>query len=351
MRALLLESPGRVVFHQHRPAPTDAPTDDSILVRVAACGVCGSDLPRGFDSGGAYRYPLVLGHEFSGVVEEDGSGFSRGERVAVFPLIPKPGEKAYLTGDYAQTTNYDYFGSRRDGGMQELLRVPAQNLFRLPEAVKLLHAACTEPAAVALHGVRKLHLQAGDVALVIGAGPIGNLTAQWLRLLGASRVLVSDIDPAKLELAATMGFEPVDARAHDPVKRVLELTAGEGAARVVEACGLPATFLQAIQCAATFGEIVFMGNLHGEFRIGSRDFSRILRRELTIHGTWNSKVVPRDDDDWSTVLRHMDRELQIAPLITHTPTLEEGPEVFTRLREGRGNHHKVIFRVTPELCS
>lgn len=349
MRALVLEAPGKFVFQGGRPAPTENPGPDSVLVRVAACGICGSDLPRGFDPGGAYHYPLVLGHEFSGVVEEDGPGVKCGDRVAVFPLIPHPGQKAYLTGDYAQTTNYDYFGSRRDGGMQELLRVPVGNLFKLPESVKLLHAACTEPAAVALHGVRKFRIQPGDVAAVIGAGPIGNLTAQWLRIQGAARVLVVDVDPRKLQLAAAMGFETVDSRDDDPVKQIRDRTGGEGAARVVEACGLPTTFLQAIQCTATFGEVVFMGNIHGEFHIGEKDFSNILRRELTIYGTWNSKVVPAGTDDWSTVLQHMDRGLQIAPLLTDLPALEEGPEIFASIRERRAYHNKVVFRVSPQL--
>ncbi len=350
MQALVLEAPGQLTFQPERPSSGECPAADSVLVRVAACGVCGSDLPRAFDEGGAYHYPLVLGHEFSAVVEEDGHGVKRGDRVAVFPLLPKPGQSAYDTGDFAQTTNYDYYGSRRDGGMQEFLQVPVRNLFALPDHVKLLHAACTEPAAVALHGVRKLHIASGDTAVVIGAGPIGNMTAQWLRIGGCRRVLVVDVDARKLQLAADMGFEPIDASLGDPVGQVFERTDGKGAERVVEACGMPSTFAQAIACAAVFGEVVFMGNLHGEFRLAEKAFSSILRRELTLHGTWNSKVVPRGTDDWSTVLKFMDKELQIAPLITDTPTLADGAAIFNSIRQRLAYHNKVIFRVSPELC-
>jgi L-iditol 2-dehydrogenase/galactitol-1-phosphate 5-dehydrogenase len=350
MKSLVLESPGQFVFHPDRSVPTEDPGAESVLVRVAACGICGSDIPRGFDPGGAYHYPLVLGHEFSAVVEEDGPGVKRGARVAVFPLIPKPGQAGFDTGDFAQTTNYDYFGSRRDGGMQEFLRVPTSNLFPIPDSVKLLHAACTEPAAVALHGVRKLRISTGDTGLVIGAGPIGNIAAQWLRIHGCARVIVADVDPRKLELASSMGFETISSANGDPVQRLFDLTGGIGAQRVIEACGLPVTFAQSISCAATFGEVVFMGNLHGEFRLGEKAFSSILRRELTLHGTWNSKVVPRGTDDWSTVLKYMDRELQIAPLITDSPALEEGPAIFSSIRERKAYHNKVIFRVSPDLC-
>jgi L-iditol 2-dehydrogenase/galactitol-1-phosphate 5-dehydrogenase len=263
-------------------------------------------------------------------------------------LIPKPGQPGFDTGDFAQTTNYDYYGSRRDGGMQEVLRVPAANLFRVPDGVKLLHAACTEPAAVALHGVRKLHISAGDTALVIGAGPIGNMTAQWLRIHGCARVLVADVDARKLALAASTGFETIDSGAGDPVAQLRDRTGGLGAQRVVEACGLPATFAQAIAAAATFGEVVFMGNLHGEFRLGEKEFSSILRRELTLHGTWNSKVVPPGTDDWSTVLKYMDRELHIAPLITDTPSLADGPAIFSSIRERKAYQNKVIFNLSPK---
>jgi len=350
MQSLILEAPGQFTFQPDGLPPVERPSEDSVLVRVAACGICGSDLPRAFDPGGAYHYPLVLGHEFSAVVQEEGFGVKPGDRVTVFPLLPKPGQSEYDTGDFAQTTNYDYYGSRRNGGMQQFLQVPVRNLFPIPDHVKLLHAACTEPAAVALHGVRKLRIAAGDTAVVIGAGPIGNMTAQWLRIGGCRRVFVVDVDARKLKIAANMGFEPINASAGDPVQQLFDLTDGKGAQRVVEACGMPSTFAQAIACAAVFGEVVFMGNIHGEFRLGEKAFSSILRRELTLHGTWNSKIVPRGTDDWSTVLKYMDRELQIAPLITDTPTLAEGASIFSSIRERRRYHNKVIFRVSPELC-
>jgi L-iditol 2-dehydrogenase len=354
MRALVLESNGQLLYHPDRPVPP-APTvglgvESCVLVRVAACGVCGSDIPRAFE-GGAYHYPLVLGHEFSGVVASDGLTRKTGDRVAIFPLIPRPGEKPFDTGDYAQTKNYDYYGSRRDGGMGEFVVVPERNLLPVPAHVPLLHAACTEPAAVALHGVRKMRVQAGDDAAVFGAGPIGNLVAQWLKLSGCARVFIVDVDERKLAIAAAFGAIPINPKTGpDAVTQILAATGGEGVQRVVEAVGLPQTFLQATQVAAAFGEVVFMGNIHGEFRIGEKDFSNILRRELTIYGTWNSKVVPLGTDDWSNVLKFMDRGLQIAPMISDTPTLAEGPAILASIHARKAWHHKVIFRVNPDIC-
>ncbi len=345
MKALVLEENGKLKV-KHDWSIADAPTEDSVLVKIEACGVCGSDIPRGFQNG-AYHYPLVMGHEFSGVVAEnrEGSSFREGDRVAVFPLIPtNTSEKAYQTGDYAQLREYDYFGSRRDGAFSEFLKVPEANLFHIPEHVNILHASMTEPAAVALHGVRRMHISAGDTGAVIGGGPIGNMTAQWLRIHGCKEVFVIDIDDRKLDIASKMGFKTINSTTTDPVEHILEATRNEGVPRVVEACGLPITFLQAIKIASRAGEIVFMGNIHGEFKINEKDFSSLLRRELTIYGTWNSKVTPKGDDDWSTVLKYMDRELQVAPLISDVVSLDNGPDIFQSILEKKNFHNKVIIK-------
>lgn len=346
MRALVLQADKDLIYTENHPIP-DAPDDrPAALIRVAACGICGSDILRGF-GGKAYFYPLVMGHEFSGIVEEPvpGGRFQRGDRVAVFPLIPKNLETdpANQTGNHAQSREYDYYGSRRDGAFAEYLRIPEWNLFPVPDTVDLLHAAMTEPAAVALHGVRKMRVQAGTDAVVFGAGPIGNMTAQWLRIHGCARVFIVDVEPRKLALATEMGFVAVNAREVEPVAAILDATCGAGVQYSVEACGLPLTFLQTLQVTGMFGEVVFMGNIAGEFRIGEKDFSNILRRELTIHGTWNSKVTPMGIDDWSTVLKHLDRELVVAPLITDKLPLSEGPAIFADLVERKNYHNKVIF--------
>ena len=202
MKSLVLENNQNLVLHTDADIPK-AIAENSILVKVAACGICGSDIKRGFGNG-AYHYPLVMGHEFSAFVAEDAidGTYKRGDRVAVFPLVPTNiNEPAYQTGDYAQLKEYNYFGSRCDGAFAEYLSVPIKNLFRVPEHVDMVHASMTEPAAVALHGVRKMHITAGDFGVVIGAGPIGNMTAQWLKIHGCKDVAVIDIDEKKLKIA------------------------------------------------------------------------------------------------------------------------------------------------------
>lgn len=345
MKALILEANGVLKVKDGQSVPS-ALSKDSRLIQIVACGICGSDITRGFKNG-AYHYPLVMGHEFSGVVAEGspGSIFKKGDRVVGFPLVPtNKNEKAYQTGDYAQLSEYNYFGSRCDGAFEEFLWVPESNLFHIPDHVNILHASMTEPAAVALHAVRRLSINTGDTAVVIGGGPIGNMTAQWLRISGCREVFIVDIDEQKLDIAKKMGFRTVNSIENDPVCFILEATNGEGVPKVVEACGLPITFLQAIQMASRAGEIVFMGNIHGEFKIGEKDFSNVLRKELSIYGTWNSKVVPRGDDDWSTVLNYMDKELHVGPLISDIVYIDEAPSIFQSILEKKKFHNKVIVR-------
>lgn len=346
MKALVLEKNGVLTIDNDRPIP-ESVKEDSILVKVEACGICGSDIPRAFQNG-AYHYPLIMGHEFSATIAENVSDsiFRKGDRVAVFPLVPKDrNEKAYQTGDYAQLREYNYFGSRCDGAFAEYLRVPESNLFPIPDHVNILHAAMTEPAAVALHGVRKMNIRAGDTAVVIGGGPIGNMTAQWLRIHGCKDVFIVDINSHKLSIAAEMGFIAVNAKKDNPVTYLMDVTNGEGVPRVVEACGLPITFLQAIQMAGRASEVVFMGNIHGEFKLGEKDFSSLLRREISIYGTWNSKIVPKGEDDWSTVLKYMDKELEVEPLISDVIGLGEAPAIFDSILHQKKFHNKVL--VTP----
>jgi L-iditol 2-dehydrogenase/galactitol-1-phosphate 5-dehydrogenase len=346
MKALALVQNG-VLRVEERPMPQPIGST-SVLVRVAAVGVCGSDLPRAFESG-AYHYPLVLGHEISGVVERsfDGSAFSPGDRVVVFPLLPDPAEPINQIGEFAVGRTYDYFGSRRDGGFQEYLEVPEFNLVRVPEGVDIEIAALTEPCAVSYHAVDRVPISVGMSAAVIGGGPIGIMTAQWLERRGCSPVIVSEPDERKRAIANDAGFRVIDPMAIDPVAEIASITDG-GADVVIEACGLPATFLQAIAAAGLFGRVVFLGNINGELVLTKSDVSSILRRELTIHGTWNSKVVPRGRDEWTRVLAAIGGGLDLEPLVSHRVSLEEAVEFLPRMHRRDIWFNRVVVRVSGE---
>ncbi|UCB46184.1 MAG: galactitol-1-phosphate 5-dehydrogenase [Spirochaetota bacterium] len=344
MKALVLEK-NATLKYRDVPVPVNL-SDDSYLIRVVAAGVCGSDIQRGFENG-AYHYPLIMGHEFSGVIEEviDGGKYKKGQRVVVFPIIWCGECRACQIGAYAQCKDYNYFGSRCDGGFSEYVWVPEPNLIPIPNHVDIIHAAMTEPSAVALHAVRKLTVSGGESAIVYGGGPIGNMGAQWLGINGCEKIVVVEIDESKRSIAAESGFITINPEEHDPVGTLMEITNGEGADYAVEACGLALTYRQAIHSVRPLGKVVLLGYPHGDLTLDTGDISTILRREITIYGTWNSSIVPREKDDWGTVLKHMEKELQIEPLISHTPKLEDGPAIFSRMVNKQGQFNKVIFRI------
>ncbi len=346
MKAVVLDAPG-VLRHGEVPDPQPF-GERPVLVRVGAVGVCGSDLLR-VGHGTAYHYPLVLGHEFSAVVERApaGSRFTAGDRVAVFPLLPNPDDPLTEIGEPALGSGYDYFGSRRDGALQELLWVPERNLVPVPATMPLLHAAMVEPAAVALHAVRKLAVPAAGSALVIGAGPIGALAAQWLRVLGWSRVLVADVDPRKRALLADLGFETIDASA-GTVEQVLARTE-RGVDAAVEASGLPATLLETLEATAPRGQVLILGDLKSDVTIPRALISSLIRRELTVYGTWNSTVAPAGHSEWDMVVDAVATgRIAVEPLISHAAPLAAAPDLFADLLARRQWSNKVLFAVAPE---
>ena len=325
---------------------------DSVLVRIGAVGVCGSDVLR-YGIGKGYGFPLVLGHEMSGTVAEDSPSGSlkAGDRVAIFPCIPDPADPMTEIGQFTLAESYDYFGSRRDGGLEEYLRVPERNLIPLSPGTSLIAGAMVEPAAVALHAVRKAEIPANASALVIGAGPIGLLAAQWLRILGVVRVLVSDVDERKRAVAESLGFETLDATIAPSDELALEATAGRGVDIAVEASGLAVTFIQAIRSAAHRGQVILLGDLSNDVPLAKELVSRILRRELVLRGTWNAVITPRVTNDWEMVVACLGRTLVVDDLVSHVESIDDAPAVFARLADRAGWSNKTIFAVSDDAAA
>lgn len=323
---------------------TPVPGPGEVLVRVKSCGICGSDVPRVF-SKGTYHFPTVCGHEFAGTVAS-ASDLALGTPVTVFPLLWCGKCTECERGAYARCEDYGYLGSRSDGGFAEYVVAPRRNLLALPEGVSLEEGAMTEPAAVALHAIKRANLQAGESVAVLGAGPIGLMVAQWARAMGAARVIVCDIAPASLALARELGFSlTVDSKACDPVKRIAELTGGRGADVTVEAAGVPATFTAAVGAAAAAGRVVMLGNPSGDVTLPAKLISQIMRRELALLGTWNSSYSASGlPDDWRTVLAAVAAgTIKLKPLISHRFPLDQTLAGMTVMRSRNEFVAKVLI--------
>ena len=337
MKALVLEENGKLVWREHELRVVEG----WYRMRIAAAGICGSDLGRGFKSG-AYHYPLVMGHEFSAVVEEapKGGKYAPGTLAAVYPLLPCGKCAACAKGWIQLCEHYDYFGSRRDGAFAEELYVPESHILPVPDGVTAEEAAMTEPAAVACHGTHGFDMAKGAKALVIGGGPIGLIAAQWLRIRGAGEVTVADIDPAKLEFAAKFGFGVVDTGgAISGVAAGTRDTCPCQYDIVVEACGLGVTRDMAVACCARKGVVSFIGNPADDWTFAKPLFSSVLRKELTMRGNWNS--VP--DPDWREVLAHAGKDLNLKDLVTARVPMAEGAAAFKCILNREGFHCKTLL--------
>src|SRR5271154_2084313 len=213
MKALLLSEYNKLDVTTDMDRPVPAPGE--MLIRIAACGICGSDV-HGYDGTSGRRIPpLVMGHEAAGTVAEVGDGvrqFNAGDRVT-FDSTVYCGECEYCRSgdvnlcDSRQVVGVSCGDYRRHGAFAEYVVVPERIVYRLPDELGFAEAAMLEAVSVGLHAVRVAELNGGETALVIGAGMIGLLTLQAARAAGCSRVFVADLDPTRLELAREMGAD------------------------------------------------------------------------------------------------------------------------------------------------
>ena len=208
MKALVLN--GANDFELRNDYPEPVLKKDWVIVKVAYAGICGSDMPRFFETG-SYHSPMVLGHEFSGIIAKVNadSNYKQGDPVAVLPIIPcNECENCQTFNQPFHCENYQFLGSRNDGGFGEYVAVPEKNLFPLKSKEMLLNGALIEPALVGLHTVRRSGFSGKGKTIVFGCGPIGLLIAAWLRYFGSEPVLV-DVRDYSLNIAKQMGFEKV----------------------------------------------------------------------------------------------------------------------------------------------
>jgi L-iditol 2-dehydrogenase len=255
--------------------------------------------------------------------------------------------------------DYDYLGSRSDGAFAEYVCASVWNVLPVPDNVSFEEAAMTEPAAVALHALGLSNMKTGDTVLIFGAGPIGLLTGLWAGQVGAGRVLIADIDDARLAFAREQGFkhafncsENGDCTKRAPRKRgetglspfsqILSLIP-HGADVVIEGSGASAAFEQAMHGARPCGTVVLLGNPAGEMHLSQKGYWHILRKELTLKGAWNSVYRGSPKDEWQSVLEAMaSGRLTVRPLITHRVPLSRLPDTLLMMRDRREFFSKVL---------
>ncbi|MGZ0716753.1 2,3-butanediol dehydrogenase [Pseudomonas palleroniana] len=329
------------------------PGTGEVELRVAYCGICGSDLheyqdgPHSIPQAEPHplsgcRAPLTLGHEFCGVVSALGTDvvdLKVGDRVAVEPEY-RCGECRYCReGRYNLCCSMGFIGLMGDGGFAERARVPAYMLHRLPQTVSLRQAAVLEPAAVALHALRRSSLAPGQRCVVFGLGPIGLLLVMLARVRGVHDITAVDLSPQRLALAIEFGATKVlDARDGDVATR---LQAGDAMDCAFEAAGSQASLNAALASLRKGGELVLV-SLMGEVRLDAFD---LVNRELRLVGSVGYRDVYPE-----LIALIADGHLDLARAVTRSVSLEQAVEHgFDALLQDK-SQVKILVNPNPDLA-
>jgi L-iditol 2-dehydrogenase len=340
MKALLLSH-----YNQLEMADVPAPTPGlgEVLVRVAACGICGSDV-HGYDGSSGRRIPpIVMGHEAAGTIAAlggDVTNLAKNERVTFDSTISCGACEFCKRGELNLCNHREVIGVscgdyRRAGAFAEYIVVPSRIVYRLPPNISFPEAALLEAVAVAVHAVSLAESVPKRTALVIGAGTIGLLCLQALRVAGCSRIFVADIDPSRLGLAKELGATTVLSPELEFAKQVGHLTGGEGVDLVVEAVGRNETVGTAIDAVRKGGTVILVGNIAPEVTL---PLQKVVTRQIRLQGSCASAgEYPRAIELMAS------GAINVKPLITAIAALEEGPEWFKRLHAREPGLTKVVL--------
>jgi L-iditol 2-dehydrogenase len=324
--------------------PEPEPGPGEVLIRVAACGICGSDV-HGYDGTSGRRIPpIVMGHEAAGIVAATGagvSGFKTGDRVT-FDSTVYCGECAFCKrGEVNLCDRREVIGVscgdyRRHGAFAEYIAIPERILYNLPEAMSFPEAAMLEAVSVALHAVHVTGDVKGHTALVIGAGMIGLLTMQAARAAGAARVMIADIDTTRLNLARSLGVdEALNLSGAELTQEILRQTGGFGADVVLEAVGRNETIATAIDCVRKGGTVTLIGNITPKVEL---PLQKVVSRQIRLQGSAASAGEYPEAIDLVA-----SGKIKVKPLITAVAPLEDGPQWFKRLYDHEPNLMKIVL--------
>ena len=334
MKAQVLHEIGKI---QYEEVTTPKPEPNEVLVKVHAAGICGSDVPRAYETG-AHCHPIIIGHEFSGEVVEADDGW-KGKRVGIFPLIPCGKCRPCQDKKYEMCRHYSYLGSRRNGGFAEYVVVPKWNLIKLTENVSYEQAAMLEPMAVAAHAMRQtldLKSASRDISIAVcGLGTIGLLLTMFLKNEGFNNLLLLGNKKSQQDAISVLGVEPecfYNVKSENPKEWVMSKTDDAGVDVFFECVGKSDTAQWAIDMAAPAGTVMLVGNPHSDMSLDKQVYWKILRNQLIIKGTWNSSFTNEKDDDWHYVIGLLESG-KIAPekFITHRfdlANLQNGLEIM-----------------------
>ncbi|MCE5348149.1 MAG: galactitol-1-phosphate 5-dehydrogenase [Bacteroidales bacterium] len=341
MKALVLEDYNKLVY---KDVPDPVILANEVLVKVKACGICGSDV-HGFDGSTGRRIPpMIMGHEASGLIAETGKdvkAWKKGDRVTFDSTVYTLDDWYTLEGMYNLSDNREVLGVspgtyKRDGAFAEYIAIPQHILYKIPENVSFEQAAMVEAVAVALHSINISGIKPGDKCVLVGVGMIGTFILKLLNISGASSIIAIDISPKHLELAEKSGashsFLSTDEKLNE---KILTLTKNRGADIAFEAVGKSTSVNIAIDAIRKGGKAVLVGNISPEI-----DFplQKVVTRELKVLGSCAIR------GEYDVVLNLLETgKIKVDDQISVVAPLSEGDVWFNKLYRKEGELNKVIL--------
>ncbi|MHC4642888.1 MAG: zinc-dependent alcohol dehydrogenase [Planctomycetota bacterium] len=341
MKALVYTKP---YCFEYADFPEPKVGDNDVLIRVRACGICGSDVHGSTGKTGRRIPPLIMGHEAAGIVEDIGENvknFEKGERVCFDSTVYCNQCEPCRAGFYNRCEHRQVLGVstpdfKRHGALAEYVAVPQWIVSKIPDNLSFTHAALLEPVSIGVHAANRAPLSADDTVLVIGAGTIGLFILQAARLKGARKIFIADINEFRLDVAKKLGAdEIINPEKSDLKETVLKKMENKGVNVSFEAVGYASTFQDAVSVTKMGGHLVAIGNLE---KMVEFDLQQFIASELTFTGSYASSGEFRD-----CIELVASGKINVEPLISDVLPLEEGPQAFERLLKAEENLLKIVL--------
>jgi L-iditol 2-dehydrogenase len=341
MKALVLEEYNKLVYKE---VPDPVVQKNEVLVKVMACGICGSDV-HGLDGSTGRRIPpMIMGHEASGIIVQTGTevkNWKSGDRVTFDSTVYPLDDWYTLEGMYNLSDNREVLGVspetyKRDGAFAEYIAIPQHILYRIPENVSFEQAAMVEAVAVALHSINISGIKTGDKCAVVGAGMIGVFIIKLLKISGASSILAIDINPKRLEQAKNAGADHVFISTEkDLAEKIYHLTNNRGTDISFEAAGKSESVNIAIDIIRKGGKSVLVGNISPKIEF---PLQKVVTRELKVLGSCAIR------GEYEVVLDLISTgKISVDDQISTVAPLSEGGTWFNKLYRREEELNKVIL--------
>jgi len=337
MKQAKLAEPEKVVFEE---VPIPEPTEEQVLIKVKRIGVCGSDIHAYYGKHPYISCPIVQGHEFSGEVAAVGShveGVSPGDKVTAMPQLVCGECYPCTHGNYHICNDLKVIGCQADGAAREFIPVPGELIVKLPKEMSFDYGAMVEPVAVGVHAASRLGDVTGKNLLVLGAGPIGNLTAQAAKGMGARSVLITDVSGYRLDVATACGIDHVvDVSRENLDERLGSAFGPDGADAILECVGIEQTMADAIRLARKGSDIVVVGVFADKPRL---DVGLVQDKELRLIGT-----LMYQDKDYAKAIELIESDrIRLDPLISKHFKFEDYPQAYKFIEQNGDRTMKVLI--------